>query len=118
DSVILDFEWFANSSDYAFTEQGEAWYEDFGWNPELFPSPAQQLKTYLLEPWTSSFLSLASESPAWETDSYCTWPRRESGLHLKAVPRLMPKAVGSGSQTQRCRGGTLNRCSSLPICFS
>ena len=52
DSVILDFEWFANSSDYAFTEQGEAWYEDFGWNPELFPSPAQQLKTYLLEPWS------------------------------------------------------------------
>ncbi|CAK9112108.1 unnamed protein product [Durusdinium trenchii] len=49
DSVILDFEWFANSSDYAFTEQGEAWYEDFGWNPELFPSPAQQLKTYLLD---------------------------------------------------------------------
>ena len=43
---------------------------------------------------------------------------RRPAACAQAVPRLMPKAVGSGSQTQRCRGGTLNRCSSLPICFS
>ena len=47
DSVILDFEWFANTSDYGFSDSGESWYEDFGWNPQLFSAPTQQLKKYL-----------------------------------------------------------------------
>lgn len=47
DSVILDFEWFANTSDYGFGDSGESWYEDFGWNPQLFSAPTQQLKKYL-----------------------------------------------------------------------
>lgn len=49
DSVILDFEWFANTSDYGFRDSGESWYEDFGWNPQLFSAPTQQLKKYLEE---------------------------------------------------------------------
>lgn len=49
DSVILDFEWFANTSDYGFKESGESWYDDFGWNPKLFSAPTQQLKKYLEE---------------------------------------------------------------------
>eukprot|EP00435_Cladocopium_sp_Y103_P010810 s1932_g2.t2 len=47
DSVILDFEWFANTSDYSFRDSGESWYDDFGWNPQLFSAPSQQLKKYL-----------------------------------------------------------------------
>jgi len=47
DSVILDFEWFANTSDYSFNSSGEEWYQDFGWNSELFPEPTKQLKKYL-----------------------------------------------------------------------
>ena len=47
DSVILDFEWFANTSDYGFRDSGESWYEDFGWYPQLFSAPTQQLKKYL-----------------------------------------------------------------------
>ena len=47
DSLILDFEWFANTSDYSFGDSGEPWYKDFGWNPQLFSAPAQQLKKYL-----------------------------------------------------------------------
>eukprot|EP00438_Fugacium_kawagutii_P020967 Skav229913 [mRNA] locus=scaffold877:112134:118104:+ [translate_table: standard] len=49
DSLILDFEWFANTSDYSFRDSGESWYDDFGWNPQLFPQPTQQLKKYLEE---------------------------------------------------------------------
>jgi len=49
DSVILDFEWFANTSDYSFNSSGEEWYQDFGWNSELFPEPTKQLKKYLEE---------------------------------------------------------------------
>ena len=46
DSIILDFEWFANTSDYDFEPAGQPWYNDFGWNPALFPSPADQLENY------------------------------------------------------------------------
>eukprot|EP00439_Symbiodinium_sp_Y106_P071921 s2852_g13.t1 len=46
DSIIVDFEWFANTSDYDFSQEGQPWYDDFGWNPELFPSPARQLEKY------------------------------------------------------------------------
>ena len=46
DSIIVDFEWFANTSDYDFSPEGQPWYNDFGWNPELFPSPTRQLEKY------------------------------------------------------------------------
>jgi len=46
DYVIIDFEWFASETDYAFSPPGKSTYDDFGWNPKLFDEPRQQLKDY------------------------------------------------------------------------
>jgi len=46
DAMIGDFGWFTNVSDYPFSPQGESWYQDFGYNADTFPSPAEQLASY------------------------------------------------------------------------
>ena len=46
DAFIGDFGWFTNVSDYAFSPQGESYYEDFGYNNATFPEPKVQLKQY------------------------------------------------------------------------
>ena len=43
---ITDFGWFTNVSDYAFSSQGETWYNDFGFSPSTFPEPQAQLTEY------------------------------------------------------------------------
>jgi len=46
DAFILDFEWFANQSDYDFEPVGEPWYDDFGYHPNIFTEPRKQLQAY------------------------------------------------------------------------
>jgi len=46
DSIVMDFEWFTNETDYPYTPNGQPYYEDFGWNPRLWPSPREQLARY------------------------------------------------------------------------
>ena len=44
DAFIFDFEWYTPFPDYDVKPAGEAGFTDFGWNPQLFPDPAAQLK--------------------------------------------------------------------------
>lgn len=97
--MILDFEWFANTSDYGFSGEGEVWYDDFAWNPKLFPEPMAQLEAYL-KAGAKSFLDDlgrdsrctwgASASRAWATESFYSWPSSGVGSPQKArlVTRL------------------------------
>lgn len=42
DSIISDFSWFTNESDYNFPPTGESFYEDFGYNNATYPNPQQE----------------------------------------------------------------------------
>ena len=44
DAFIFDFEWYTTFPDYNVKPQGVAGFSDFGWNPALFPEPAEQVK--------------------------------------------------------------------------
>jgi len=46
DSFIVDFEWFANGSDYDFKPEGSDEYQDFGYNNVTFSEPRKQLLDY------------------------------------------------------------------------
>ena len=46
DGFIYDFEWFTTQPDYGVPPNGTAGYSDFGWNTNLFPEPAKQIKDY------------------------------------------------------------------------
>jgi alpha-glucosidase len=46
DAFIFDFEWYALNPDYSLPAPGAPDFADFGWNPALFPQPAQQLADY------------------------------------------------------------------------
>ena len=46
DAFIFDFEWYALKPDYQLPAEGTPDFNDFGWNPALFPQPAQQLADY------------------------------------------------------------------------
>lgn len=46
DAFIFDFEWYTVQPDYTLTAAGAPGFSDFGWNTNLFPNPAEQLKTY------------------------------------------------------------------------
>jgi alpha-glucosidase len=46
DAFIFDFEWYALQPDYQLPADGTPDFNDFGWNPALFPHPAQQLAEY------------------------------------------------------------------------
>mmetsp|Transcript_77113 Transcript_77113/g.200920 ORF Transcript_77113/g.200920 Transcript_77113/m.200920 type:complete len:640 (-) Transcript_77113:313-2232(-) len=46
DSIIFDFEWFVNGTDYGFDPPGKSWYDDFGYHSKLFPHPPEDLATY------------------------------------------------------------------------
>lgn len=46
DAFIYDFEWFTTEPDYDVPPQGIPGYTDFGWNTNLFPHPAQQIRDY------------------------------------------------------------------------
>ena len=46
DAFIYDFEWYTRKPDYSLPPNGTADFNDFSWNTNLFPSPAQQIKTY------------------------------------------------------------------------
>jgi alpha-glucosidase len=49
DGLIIDFEWYTPHTDYKVPAQGVADFPDFGWNPVLFPQPADQLAAYRKE---------------------------------------------------------------------
>jgi len=46
DAFIIDFEWYTKTPDYEVKAQGDPNFIDFGWNPDLFPDPANQLATF------------------------------------------------------------------------
>jgi alpha-glucosidase len=46
DAFIYDFEWFTARPDYDVPPKGVAGYSDFGWNTNLFPEPAKQIRDY------------------------------------------------------------------------
>ena len=46
DAFICDFEWYTPKPDYEVSPQGAAGFSDFGWNTNLFPEPARQIKQY------------------------------------------------------------------------
>ncbi|MHC4882929.1 MAG: TIM-barrel domain-containing protein, partial [Planctomycetota bacterium] len=46
DAFIYDFEWYTDTPDYKYTFRGDPDFKDFGWNPKLFPEPAEQIKQY------------------------------------------------------------------------
>ncbi len=46
DAFIYDFEWYTKEPDYALPAKGLPDFEDFGWNTNLFPNPAEQIKSY------------------------------------------------------------------------
>jgi len=46
DAFIFDFEWYTTQPDYQLEAAGETNFSDFGWNPILFPEPAEQLADY------------------------------------------------------------------------
>lgn len=46
DAFIYDFEWYTTKPDYELPPEGAANFGDFGWNANLFPDPAQQIKAY------------------------------------------------------------------------
>lgn len=43
DAFIFDFEWFTPQPDYTVPAAGATNYNDFSWNPVLFPEPAMQI---------------------------------------------------------------------------
>jgi alpha-glucosidase len=43
DAFIFDFEWFTPKPDYELTSKGRPDYQDFSWNPLLFPDPVRQI---------------------------------------------------------------------------
>lgn len=49
DAFIYDFEWYTKEPDYALPANGLPGFEDFGWNTNLFPNPAKQIKMYQQE---------------------------------------------------------------------
>ena len=49
DTFIIDFEWYTKTPDYSVPPQGQADFNDFDWNPALFPNPADQIASYLKE---------------------------------------------------------------------
>ena len=46
DAFIYDFEWFTAVQDYEVPPEGVPGYTDFGWNTNLFPEPAEQIRDY------------------------------------------------------------------------
>jgi len=46
DTFIIDFEWYTPKPDYSVPPEGEPGFNDFGFNPMLFPEPAAQLADY------------------------------------------------------------------------
>ncbi len=46
DAFIYDFEWYTPNPDYKLPPEGNSNFADFGWNHELFPDPAAQIKQY------------------------------------------------------------------------
>lgn len=46
DAFIYDFEWYTTQPDYQLSPRGAANFHDFGWNPKLFPQPADEIKSF------------------------------------------------------------------------
>jgi alpha-glucosidase len=46
DAFIFDVEWYTPTIDYSLPENGSPDFDDFGWNPALFPEPAAQIAAY------------------------------------------------------------------------
>jgi alpha-glucosidase len=46
DAFIYDFEWYTTNPDYKLPQDGMTGFEDFGWNTNLFPDPAAQIRDY------------------------------------------------------------------------
>lgn len=46
DAFVFDFEWYAKKPDYELADAGEAGFADFGWNTNLFPDSADEIKTF------------------------------------------------------------------------
>lgn len=46
DAFIFDFEWYAKKPDYELADAGEAGFADFGWNTNLFPDLAGEIKMF------------------------------------------------------------------------
>ena len=46
DAFIFDFEWYTTKPDYRLAADGTPEFNDFGWNPALFPQPAEQISNY------------------------------------------------------------------------
>jgi alpha-glucosidase len=46
DAFIYDFEWYTTNPDYKLPQDGMVGFEDFGWNTNLFPDPAAQIRDY------------------------------------------------------------------------
>jgi len=46
DAFIYDFEWYTVKPDYALSPRGASGFSDFGWNTNLFPNAAEQIKNY------------------------------------------------------------------------
>ena len=47
DAFIFDFECYTATPDYSLQKDGVADFHDFGWNPALFPHPAEQIAEML-----------------------------------------------------------------------
>jgi alpha-glucosidase len=45
DAFIYDFEWYTPKPDYELPDSGKAGFEDFGWNPTLFPDAMSQINS-------------------------------------------------------------------------
>ncbi len=43
DAFIFDFEWYTTTPDYSVGKAGKEGYNDFSFNPKLFPRPAKQI---------------------------------------------------------------------------
>jgi alpha-glucosidase len=46
DAFIYDFEWYTTNPDYKLPQDGMTGFADFGWNTNLFPDPAAQIRDY------------------------------------------------------------------------
>ncbi len=46
DNFIIDFEWYTVIPDYDVQMPGDPNFVDFGWNPALFPDPANQIAAF------------------------------------------------------------------------
>jgi alpha-glucosidase len=49
DCFIFDFEWYAVKPDYKLAVEGSPDFDDFGFNPLLFPRPKEQLANFLAQ---------------------------------------------------------------------